>query len=633
MEAGRTVVSPASSSFIPRTNIRNSPSSASSGSHGLTIQLGILQQDPTSCLLLRKHFCLLFEIISLCIMAPASNKGILQCAQISESPIHHKVSGRVFLHLNFTVLMIHEQAAPALQHIGTSTTRNIPGSLRLQEQRDEDKTFLQTLREGRMAQAIVDRRQLESGSSVCEAYKVEYDLYLKELEHHFLHFHGLWYLLPSLQIQGKPSLSMQSVAANEKKLVDVSKPHCDAVALAKKALSASQEAASLAEDSEVCGDDESLSSSLATRSSYPVKEKIVRSSRLLERRSKKRRVPIKKMVDESFFPKRAIKQKRATERLDLNDPLQLFLSSPETTELLTSKEESELIVQIQELSRLQEVKSRLQAQFDREPTLVEWAKAVGINCWDLQSQLRSGKNSREKLIYANFRMVVHIAKQYKGRGLSLPDLLQEGSMGLMKSVEKFKPQAGCRFATYAYWWIRQSIRKAIFQHSRTVRLPENVYTLLGKVQEAKRSYVQEGNHDPTTEELSRRVGITIERLENLLHSTRMPLSMQQPIWSDQDTTFQEITADPEIEIPEVSVAKQLMRRHVRNLLSILNPRERQIIRLRFGIEDGNEKSLSDIGNVFGLSKERVRQLESRALYKLKQCLSSQGLEAYTDMLV
>ncbi|KAF3438696.1 hypothetical protein FNV43_RR21460 [Rhamnella rubrinervis] len=187
-----------------------------------------------------------------------------------------------------------------------------------------------------------------------------------------------------------------------------------------------------------------------------------------------------------------------------------------------------------------------------------------------------------------------------------------GSRGLMRSVEKFKLQAGCRFGTYAYWWIRQTIRKAIFQHSRTIRLPENVYTLIAKVLDARRLYIREGNHYPSKEDLAKRVAITVEKLEKLLFTTGMPLSMQQPVWADQDTTFQ-VIADPGIEITDAGVAKQLMRHHVRNLLGILSQRERPIIALRFGIKDGKHKSLSGIGNLYGLSRERVRQ-ESRALY-------------------
>eukprot|EP00268_Persea_americana_P051417 TRINITY_DN5682_c0_g1_i11.p1 TRINITY_DN5682_c0_g1~~TRINITY_DN5682_c0_g1_i11.p1 ORF type:complete len:284 (-),score=56.40 TRINITY_DN5682_c0_g1_i11:548-1399(-) len=282
--------------------------------------------------------------------------------------------------------------------------------------------------------------------------------------------------------------------------------------------------------------------------------------------------------------------------------------------------------------RLEEVKQRLQLQFGCEPTLVEWAEAVGMNCRDLRSCLHSGNSSREKMINANSRLVVHVAKQYLHWGLSLQDLLQEGSMGLMKSLERFKPQVGCRFSTYAYWWIRQSIRKAVVLKSRTIRLPENVHALLTQIKNARKSYIQEGHH-PTNEELAKHVGITVKKMEMLLASARNPLSIQQTAWRDEGATFQEITADPGVEIPEISATKQLMRRHMCNLLSILSPRERQIIRLRFGIHDGECKSLLDIGTVLGVSKERVRQVESRALSKLKHHLSSEGLEAYRVVLI
>ncbi|XP_021622017.1 RNA polymerase sigma factor sigF, chloroplastic isoform X4 [Manihot esculenta] len=438
-----------------------------------------------------------------------------------------------------------------------------------------------------------------------------------------------------LQIAQSPSwsLTVQSITANTDKLMPVEATNV--IDLAKKALSASKEAALLAEK---CSDlDDVVSNSLRTTcsSDFSVEEvKTVRSTRHLERQSKTRRVPkARDVFHEPYNSRRADVQKKINEGFDPKDPLRLFLWGPETKQLLTAKEESELVAQVQDLMRLEKAKKSLQFQFGREPTLVEWADVVGLSCSALQSQLCACNISREKLITANLRMVVHIAKQYQGRGLSLQDLMQEGSMGLMKSIEKFKPQVGCRFGTYAYWWIRQTVRKAVFLHSRTIRLPENVYHILGKVMEAKRSYIQEGNHNPTKEELAKRTGITVDKLERLLFMARMPVSMQRTVWADQATTFQEITADTEIEIPDVGAAKQLMRQHVHGLLNILNLKERQIIRLRYGIEDGKPKSLSEIGNVFGLSKERVRQLESRALYKLKQCLGSHGLEAYADLLV
>lgn len=532
-----------------------------------------------------------------------------------------------------SVLMLHEQASRALPFMPTaSLARHFPTSVLLQEQRDENRPFLHIMKEDKISQVTLDSRRMESGSSEHEEnINIDSDQRLKDFQHQMLNLPGL--RLQSLLIEEITSLTMLSVSSKAKKLMLDIEPH-NVVALAKKALSASKKAALLAEDSQLfeADVDECLTPSSRSTSfdNFPPEEKTVRSTRLLERRSKRRRVTKLNVV---VHERRAESQRKTIEAFDPNDPLRLFLRSAETKQLLTVEEESDLIAQIQDLMRLEEVKSRLQSQFDREPTLIEWAAAVGLSCQRLKLRLHCGNSSRERLIYANFRMVVHIAKQYQGRGLNLQDLLQEGSRGLMRSVEKFKPQGGCRFASYAYWWIRQSIRKAIFHHSRTIRLPDNVYNLLYKVMEAKRSCIGEGNHQPTKEEIAVCIGMTIDKLELLLHSARMPLSMQQPVWADQNTTFQEITADTSIEIPDLSVEKQLMRQHVRNVLSILSPKERKIVRLRYGIDGDKPKTLSAIGDVFGLSKERVRQLETRALHKLRQSLSSQGLEAYANLII
>ncbi|KAI3447576.1 hypothetical protein Pfo_004241 [Paulownia fortunei] len=503
----------------------------------------------------------------------------------------------------------------------------------IQDQRNEIRQIL-CLKEDSTFQQTLDRRLVVVGpasSSNVKNKNVDSDQYANEFQLQLLHRPELWYLWPSLHRneQSFPA-SSGSISCKGEKFMGLDTDHV--AALAREALSACQEAASIGKEAELLGAHLDDYFSLRGLANVPV-PKIVRSKRLLERQTK-RRVPKPKVeIQETNHHKKPESQRKSDEGFDQNDPLRFFLWGPETRQLLTAKEEFELIVEIQELMRLQEVRCRLQTQFSREPTLVEWAAAIGISCQALQSQLHCGNSSREKLIYANFRMVVHIAKHYQGRGLSLQDLLQEGSMGLMRSVEKFKPEAGCRFATYAYWWIKQAIRKALFRHSRTIRLPENVYGLLSKVYEAKKLCIQQGNHHPMKEDIAACAGITVERLDRLLYTAQMPLSMQKPVWMGQDATFQEITADTTIEVPDVSVAKQLMRQHIRNLLSVLNPRERKIIRMRFGIEDGKQKSLSEIGAAFGLSKERIRQLESQALYKLKQCLGSQGLAAYAHMLL
>ncbi|KAK8553822.1 hypothetical protein V6N13_072759 [Hibiscus sabdariffa] len=544
----------------------------------------------------------------------------------------------IFSSPSSSVSMFHEQAAPAAATSIpiASVSRHFPTSVLSQEQRDDCRAppVLQFFKEDK-AYPEATNEQLKNGTTLHKG-KESNNFSRLGSEQQLLQWHDLRKLLSLLELGENPSsyLNMQSVAADTEGIMNVEPSNI--VALAQKALSASKQAAALAEGLKLDLDD-SLSSSLGSANPYtlPVEEEeavVVRSTRHFERQSKRRRRQSKFTDPETHSSRNTNVRKKSSGSFNPNDPLRLFLSGPETTQLLTAKEESELIIQVQDLMRLMNVKSKLQSQFGREPTLVEWAEVMGLSCSALQAELHTGNKSRDKLIYANFRMVVYVAKQYQGRGLNLPDLLQEGSMGLIKSVEKFKPQVGCRFATYAYWWIRQTITKSIIQHSRTIRLPENVYSLLGKVVDAKRSYIREGNRCPSKEELASRVGMTVEKLDKLLFTARTPLSIQQSVWADQDATFQEVTPDTGIEIPDVSVAKKLMRQHVRNLLRVLNPRERKIIRLRFGIEESRENSLSEVGNMLGLSKERVRQLESKALYKLKQCLSKQGLGAYADLL-
>lgn len=536
-----------------------------------------------------------------------------------------------------SVMMPHDQAVPAASSWPTSfSAQYFPTSVLLQEHRDEYRPLLHTCKEDKSPQATLNTR-VTGVTSICEKINTGD---VDELTHNCMQ---QLHLRCHLQNLLASSPEEDFVSSSSSTMLPADGFQWDALTLAKQALSASKQAAAVAEELKLVkidddNDDDSLPLGLADSSLG--KNKIVRSIRLKERRSKQRKVSNSKVLDDEMYltkksnvQRRLRLEKKLKEGLDGNDALRLFLWSPETKQLLSVEEESQLIAQIQDLFKLKETKIKLQSHFGREPTLAEWADGVGLSCRDLQKRLHCGNRSKDKLIHANLRLVVHIAKYYQGRGLCLQDLLQEGSMGLMRSVEKFKPQAGCRFSTYAYWWIRQTIRRALFLHSKTIRLPENFYALLGKIAEAKKSYIKEGNLHPTKEEIAKQVGITVDRLEMLLFSTRTPLSMERAVWADSDTTFQEITADSAIEIPTVCVAKQLMRSHVRNLLGILPPKERKVLRLRFGIEDGYEKSLSEIGKVLGVCKERVRQLESQALNKLKQCLVSQQLDAYVDLIV
>ncbi|XP_068645990.1 RNA polymerase sigma factor sigF, chloroplastic isoform X2 [Aristolochia californica] len=549
-----------------------------------------------------------------------------------------KTRGRKFSP-STSVQMINDETTVVVTSTSTtSIAQHFPASVFLQ---DHDlKTSLPFGREDRTASS--ERSLIDRAVPSCEQKKS--DRYLKDFQRQLLYWPGVCYLLPPIHSDEKPLSSLRESTSNvadkvaDIKLESMGSRHLDsaepwnALTLAKEAVMASKEAAFLAENFGALN--ESLSPGLEHWvGQFNLEEvTVVRSQRHLERQSKKRKAPNKLNVEHSSRRVKDSGTKIDARSLNSTDPFKFFLFSHETKRLLTAKEEHDLFVQIKYLMKLEEVKGKLRAQFGHEPTLVEWAEAVGMSCRALQACMNSGNNSREKMIYANFRLVVHVAKKYQGSGLGIHDLLQVGSMGLMKGLEKFKPQAGCRFSTYAYWWIRQSIKKAIFLHSRTIRLPENVYALLKRVNVAKKSFIQKG-HFPSNEDLAKSLGISVVKLERLLFTTQKPVSIQQPAWgSDQDVTFQEITADPADEILSITVDKQLMRRHVRNLLTTLTPKERQVVLLRYGIHDGEKKSLSEIGRVFGISKERVRQVENRAIEKLKKFLSSEGLEVYVDLI-
>ncbi|KAL6909335.1 hypothetical protein ACP4OV_001616 [Aristida adscensionis] len=362
----------------------------------------------------------------------------------------------------------------------------------------------------------------------------------------------------------------------------------------------------------------------------------VRSKRLLERRSKRRntapRASSNDVVCSVVNSKKKEKSKKFGRVLDPDEPFKLFLRDPETTEFLTAKEERQMFSQIQNLMKLEEAQRKFEAQCGREPTVAEWAQAVGMSCRELQASIRTGRRCREKMARSNFRLVIHVARKYAGYGLDIQDLVQDGCSGLMKTFEKFNPSKGCRFPTYAYWWIRQAIKKSIFRNSRLIRLPESVFALLRKVGKARMECIMEGEQ-PTNENVARRAGITIEKLARLRAKAKKTRSMQDRVWSDDDgVTFQEVTEDPNVEHPELSVDRLMMRQQVRDFLGILSPREKEIIEHRFGIHDGEPKTLHVIGDIYGLSKERIRQVQNKALDKLKKNISAQGFDVYFDLL-
>ncbi len=255
-------------------------------------------------------------------------------------------------------------------------------------------------------------------------------------------------------------------------------------------------------------------------------------------------------------------------------------------------------------------------------------------CFDVSSDLCDvvdlGEAARQELIMANTRLVISIAKKYQGRGLPLPDLIQEGNLGLMKAVDRFDPERGVRLSTYATWWIRQSIARAAGDRGRTIRLPINQGQRWGRLRRVAERMAQELGREPTYEELAKASDLTPEQVETTMLAAREPVQLDELIGEEENRPRADLVADSETDLPEEATARQLLLESISFLLGALPDREARIIRLRFGLEDGDTHSMSQIGQLMGYSRERIRQLQHAALNKLRQLQEEYGLSEYLE---
>ena len=301
-----------------------------------------------------------------------------------------------------------------------------------------------------------------------------------------------------------------------------------------------------------------------------------------------------------------------------NDSMKTYLKDIGTVSLLNSAQEVELAKRIQDLVYLDGVRETLCEELDREPSSFEWACAANISEEALETRLEEGKRAKNLMIQANLRLVVSIAKRYANKSMSFQDLIQEGCVGLIRGAEKFDFKRGYKFSTYAHWWIRQAVTRSISDQSRTIRLPVHLFEIISRMSKIERRMVMKLGRDPTTEELSAAMDMTPEKINQIKKASLVPISLNQSVNEDDKRTVEETLIDDYTENPNDATGKVLLKEDLENVLNTLNPRERDVLRLRYGLDDGRVKTLEEIGNVFSVTRERIRQIEAKALRKLRQ---------------
>ncbi|MFF9782490.1 RNA polymerase sigma factor [Streptomyces nigrescens] len=277
-----------------------------------------------------------------------------------------------------------------------------------------------------------------------------------------------------------------------------------------------------------------------------------------------------------------------------------------------------------------ELARRVEAGLFAEEKLTHATDLSSQLAFDLDKLVVLGRMAKRRLIEANLRLVVSVAKRYVGRGLTMLDLVQEGNLGLIRAVEKFDYARGYKFSTYATWWIRQAMSRALADQARTIRVPVHVVELINRVVRVQRRMLQERGCEPTPEEVAAHLDLTGERVSEVLRLAQEPVSLHAPVGEEEDVALGDLIEDGDAASPVESAAFLLLREHLDAVLSTLGERERKVVQLRYGLADGRPRTLEEIGRIFGVTRERIRQIESKTLNKLRDHAFADQLRGYLD---
>ena len=305
----------------------------------------------------------------------------------------------------------------------------------------------------------------------------------------------------------------------------------------------------------------------------------------------------------------------------IDDPVRMYLKEIGKVALLSADEEVTLATAMTEGIAAQE---KLTAAEEDGMALGSAERAA------LEEAVKAGELSKQKLAEANLRLVVSIAKRYVGRGMLFLDLIQEGNLGLIKAVEKFDHTKGYKFSTYATWWIRQAITRAIADQARTIRIPVHMVETINKVIRVSRQLLQELGHDPSPEEISLEMGMPVDKVREILKIAQEPVSLETPIGEEEDSHLGDFIPDEAASEPSEAASFTLLQEQLVDVLSTLTPREEKVLKLRFGIEDGRPRTLEEVGKEFNVTRERIRQIEAKALRKLRHPSRSKKLKDFLN---